>query len=72
MSDIGAALQDIEDQLRSALLQIGKSSAHLPSRQGCTFGLHVQAQEGESVSDGGKDHEVRRNDFHGVGGFPVT
>eukprot|EP00752_Nemacystus_decipiens_P003786 g3486.t1 len=40
-------LQDVEDQLRSALLQIQKSSAHLPTRQGCTFALHVEAHEEE-------------------------
>ncbi|CAM9221434.1 unnamed protein product [Laminaria digitata] len=38
-------LQEVEDQLRSALLQIEKSSAHLPTRQGCTFALHLQAHE---------------------------
>ncbi|CAN0023381.1 unnamed protein product [Scytosiphon promiscuus] len=38
---------EIEDQLRSALLQIQKSSAHLPTRQNCTFAIHVQAHEEE-------------------------
>lgn len=39
--------QEVEDQLQSALLQIHKSSAHLPTRQGCTFALHVEAHEEE-------------------------
>eukprot|EP00904_Undaria_pinnatifida_P003063 jgi/Undpi1/12758/HiC_scaffold_6.g02426.m1 len=45
------SLQEVEDQLRCALLQIQKSSAHLPTRQGCTFALHLQAHE-ESRAEG--------------------
>lgn len=37
--------QGVEDQLLSALLQIEKSSAYLPPRQGCNFALHVEAHE---------------------------
>lgn len=47
-----ADVQEVEDQLRSALLQIHKSSAHLPTRHGCTFALHVEAHEEE---DEGRD-----------------
>ncbi|CAM9202921.1 unnamed protein product [Hapterophycus canaliculatus] len=42
---------EIEDQLRSALLQIQKSSAHLPMRQSCTFAIHVQAHEEQEAQD---------------------
>ncbi|CAM9259090.1 unnamed protein product, partial [Pylaiella littoralis] len=49
-------LQEVEDQLRSALLQIHKSSAHLPTRQGCTFALHVEAHEKEG------EGQARRHD----------
>lgn len=49
------ATQDVEDQLRSALLQIQKSSAHLPTRQGCTFALHVEAHEEEGARAGRHD-----------------
>ncbi|CBJ29113.1 HORMA domain protein [Ectocarpus siliculosus] len=61
------SLQDVEDQLRSALLQIQKSSAHLPTRQGCTFALHVEAHEGkegqvgrhDATQDSGQSSPVR-------------
>ncbi|CAM9301904.1 unnamed protein product [Ectocarpus sp. 8 AP-2014] len=61
------SLQDVEDQLRSALLQIQKSSAHLPTRQGCTFGLHVEAHEDkegqvgrhDATQDSGQSSPVR-------------
>lgn len=43
--------QEIEDELRSAILQIDKSSVHLPSRHGCTFALHVEAHE-HSMTNG--------------------
>ncbi|CAM9153688.1 unnamed protein product [Ascophyllum nodosum] len=49
-------VEEIEDQFRSALLQIGKSSAHLPLRQGCTFALHVQAHEGVGA-EGDEDNK---------------
>eukprot|EP00903_Cladosiphon_okamuranus_P017527 g16142.t1 len=51
-------LQDVEDQLRSALLQIQKSSAHLPTRQGCTFALHVEAHEEDRVRAGREEDGV--------------
>ncbi|CAN0291813.1 unnamed protein product [Ectocarpus sp. 6 AP-2014] len=49
------SLQEVEDQLRSALLQIQKSSAHLPTRQGCTFALHVEAHEDKEGQAGRHD-----------------
>lgn len=51
--------QDLEDQLRSALLQIEKSSAHLPNRCGCTFAMHVEAHE--HTTDHLEHEQVRRN-----------
>ena len=74
--------QDVEDQLRSALLQIQKSSAHLPTRQGCTFALHVEAHEEEGARAVRHDVsqvsvQVRRATalylrvfFVGIGGLP--
>lgn len=50
--------QGVEDQLLSALLQIEKSSAYLPTRQGCNFALHVEAHE-EHREERDKINEVR-------------
>lgn len=52
--------QEIEDQLRSAILQIDKSSAHLPLRHGCTFALHVEADDhGMTQTETDQEYKVK-------------